>query len=85
MFFFKHGKRVWESHALSTFYEEVNGYRSALFFSYVRDATVAIFISFSLFVFPSQRPVFFAPDRSGELFSYSSHLQAWLESNCFIF
>lgn len=31
---------------------------------YVRDATVAIFISFSLFVFPSQRPVFFAPDRS---------------------
>lgn len=31
---------------------------------YVRDATAAIFISFSLFVFPSQRPVFFASDRS---------------------
>ena len=34
--------------------------------SYVRDATVAMIISFSLFVFPSERPRIFAPDGSGE-------------------
>lgn len=40
----------------------------SLFFlsSYVRDATVAMIISFSLFVFPSERPRIFAPDGSGE-------------------
>ena len=36
-------------------------------FSYVRDATAAMFIAFSLFVFPSRRPRIFAPDGSGEL------------------
>ena len=35
-------------------------------FSYVRDATAAMFIAFSLFIFPSQRPRIFAPDGSGE-------------------
>ena len=34
--------------------------------SFVRDATVAMIISFSLFVFPSERPRIFAPDGSGE-------------------
>lgn len=40
----------------------------SLFFlsSYVRDATVAMIISFSLFVFPSERPRIFASDGSGE-------------------
>ena len=36
-------------------------------FSFVRDATVAMIIAFSLFVFPSQRPRINAPDGSGEL------------------
>ena len=36
-------------------------------FSFVRDATVAMIISFSLFVFPSQRPRIYAADGSGEL------------------
>ena len=37
-----------------------------LLFSYVRDATAAMFIAFSLFVFPSKRPRIFAPDGSGK-------------------
>ena len=35
------------------------------FFSYVRDATAAMFVAFCLFVFPSQKPVIFTPDGSG--------------------
>ena len=37
------------------------------FFSYVRDATAAMFVAFCLFVFPSQKPVIFTPDGSGEM------------------
>ena len=37
------------------------------FFSYVRDATAALFVAFCLFVFPSQKPVIFTPDGSGEM------------------
>lgn len=35
-------------------------------FRFVRDATVAMTISFSLFVFPSEIPRIYAPDGSGE-------------------
>ena len=41
-------------------------YLVALLFSFVRDATVAMTISFSLFVFPSEMPRIYAPDGSGE-------------------
>ena len=37
------------------------------FFSYVRDATAAMFVAFCLFVFPSQKPVIFTPDGSGKM------------------
>ena len=36
------------------------------YFSYVRDATAAMAVAFSLFVFPSTRPRIFAPDGSGK-------------------
>ena len=37
------------------------------FFSYVRDATAAMFVAFCLFVFPSQKPMIFTPDGSGKM------------------
>lgn len=47
----------------------------ALLFSYVRDATAAMIIAFSLFVFPSKRPRIYAPDGSG-MFTITSPVKA---------